>query len=387
MAIKIFYSWQSDLPDETNNSFIQNALEKVAELINATVESADRVEIDTATKNAKGTVSISDRILKKIDECNVFVADLSVIGKVNSPDRENNKKRMARRKVPNPNILFELGYAWKKLGEEKIITIMNTAYGKFEDLPFDLRGKTIISYFANKDTDEKGAKEKTLEKNLENAIRLIIEEEPLKENIKTEEQLDEVESFLKDLKNKEEQKKFKKFRDDWFNSKEGLNDVWNAVVNIFKAMDAKYMANHSLYESQDIFLNRGDFFHTLQNTEFACIIEEHNIRSSATLIDKPYRVFLEIRLFKKNGFFKEARYPDDTIEELLLHPDITFAKKVIWRGARDENITLTSEEIVDKAFKLFINQIRNPQPTKGEAEKIARDMIKIAAGGGVRRQE
>jgi hypothetical protein len=42
-----------------------------------------------------------------------------------------------RRRTPNPNVLVELGYALKALGDERVIVVVNTAFGKEELLPFD----------------------------------------------------------------------------------------------------------------------------------------------------------------------------------------------------------------------------------------------------------
>ncbi|MEE4455086.1 TolC family protein [Novosphingobium resinovorum] len=43
----------------------------------------------------------------------------------------------------NPNVLIELGYAKKALGVDRVVTVWNTAFthSRFEDLPFDLRGR------------------------------------------------------------------------------------------------------------------------------------------------------------------------------------------------------------------------------------------------------
>ncbi|BAK65208.1 hypothetical protein SLG_05330 [Sphingobium sp. SYK-6] len=45
--------------------------------------------------------------------------------------------------VANPNVLIELGYAKKALGVDRVLTVWNTAFtqSRFEDLPFDLRGR------------------------------------------------------------------------------------------------------------------------------------------------------------------------------------------------------------------------------------------------------
>src|SRR5438309_1310313 len=71
----VFYSWQSDLPNNTNRTFIQTALEHAAQAIRSD-ESVD-VEpvIDRDTDGVPGSPDISSTILAKIDRAAVFVCD------------------------------------------------------------------------------------------------------------------------------------------------------------------------------------------------------------------------------------------------------------------------------------------------------------------------
>jgi len=82
----IFYSWQSDLPNNTNRGFIQDALEKAVKELkkDETIEPAVRADliIDHDTAGVPGSPDISATILAKIDAADVFVADLSIIGEV-----------------------------------------------------------------------------------------------------------------------------------------------------------------------------------------------------------------------------------------------------------------------------------------------------------------
>ncbi len=57
----------------------------------------------------------------------------------------------------NPNVLVELGYALKALGEGRILMVMNTFFGKIGDLPFDLPKRRTITY--NADPGESGRAE------------------------------------------------------------------------------------------------------------------------------------------------------------------------------------------------------------------------------------
>src|SRR5262249_53309114 len=130
----VFYSWQSDLPNATNRGLIQTALENAA----ATIKADDSVEVepvvDRDTQGVPGSPDIASTIFSKITAADVFVADVSVV------------LRTEQRSTPNPNVLIELGYAFKSLGHEKVILVFNRAFGRIEELPFDLRMRRVLAY-------------------------------------------------------------------------------------------------------------------------------------------------------------------------------------------------------------------------------------------------
>ena len=179
MDCKIFYSWQSDLPNPTNRRFIGDALEKAVKSIRN--DDSIKVEpvIDRDTQNVAGSPDIVKTIFEKIEEAQIFVCDVSIINKdANS------------RLTPNPNVLIELGYAMKTLGEGKIIMVMNTAFGSPEQLPFDLRTRRVIRYNMPEDNQEKSIERNELTKDFERAIRSILEE--LEEEIKRKSSIAEI---------------------------------------------------------------------------------------------------------------------------------------------------------------------------------------------------
>ncbi len=79
MKNKVFYSWQSDLPNGTKCSFIEAALRKAAEEVanDDTVDVEPVIDRDTA--GIAGSPDISSTIFAKIREAHVFVADVSII--------------------------------------------------------------------------------------------------------------------------------------------------------------------------------------------------------------------------------------------------------------------------------------------------------------------
>lgn len=169
MENTVFYSWQSDRPSKNTQYFIENALKeaikKVAESM--AIEVAPRLDRDT--KNVPGTPDVVKTIFEKVSKCAIFVADLTIVAK--TPRGKN---------IPNPNVLIEFGYALGKIGSEKIIFVMNEAYGAAkEDLPFNInQRKWPIRYFLKvNDTPENYTLQRQhLISELEKAVKLIIQE-------------------------------------------------------------------------------------------------------------------------------------------------------------------------------------------------------------------
>ncbi len=123
---KIFFSWQSD--DMQAKKFLQDC-------INDAVSGLDDWEVEHATRDLVGSKDIGRSILDKIDKSDLFLADISIINP-NSQDK----------KTPNPNVLYELGYAVARLTDDNIIQIANTLTtpNKDKEMPFDIRNSQSI---------------------------------------------------------------------------------------------------------------------------------------------------------------------------------------------------------------------------------------------------
>ncbi len=152
----IFYSWQSDLPEEGNREFIQKALDGAVQEIDDKGELKIEPVVERDTKGVPGSPDIANTILSRIDNCSVFVADVSIV----NPDARS-------RKTPNPNVMIELGYALKALGDTKILMVQNGAYGIFKELPFDLTGRRVLSY----KLEEGSTSTKSIQQGLKNEVK------------------------------------------------------------------------------------------------------------------------------------------------------------------------------------------------------------------------
>lgn len=153
--MKVFWSWQSDHEGKVSRHFIRDALEQAIEALKEVSEVEDspreplnHLHLDHDRKGVPGSPDLAATIFSKIDKTNVFVADVTPVA-VSSRGR----------KVMNPNVAIELGYAIKSLSSEKVVMIMNLAYGEYNDLPFDLKHKAFpITYFLPEDADKSDVK-------------------------------------------------------------------------------------------------------------------------------------------------------------------------------------------------------------------------------------
>lgn len=166
--INIFYSWQSDLDRNTNEDAIRNEIKKAIPIIEEELVEFN-ISLDEATRNIEGSPEIPVTILKKINNSDIFICDLTTI----------NSSTIEHRKTPNPNVIFELGYAVSMLGWERIIMVFNQKYGSFEnELPFDFEKRRVLGFNINDRTDKNG--KGNLRVKIKTNIELILKNDPTK---------------------------------------------------------------------------------------------------------------------------------------------------------------------------------------------------------------
>jgi hypothetical protein len=139
-ALRVFYSWQSDLPEQVNAQLIRSVLSEVTTAINEDDDLATKMSVDEATRDLPGSPNIAAAIFQKIIKADVFVCDLTKVSETKAPNGDT-------RKYCNPNVAIELGFAIRELGWDRIVLVFNKAYGKLpDDLPFDAKGHRTSTY-------------------------------------------------------------------------------------------------------------------------------------------------------------------------------------------------------------------------------------------------
>jgi hypothetical protein len=203
----VFYSWQSDLPKDTNQKGIRNCLQAAIIEIDSSSDLSTLI-LDEATSKESGSPEIAPTILKKILKADIFVCDVSIINSTGES-----------KKTPNPNVLIELGFAVAILGWERILMLFNKAYGELNDLPFDLDRKRVKMYTIKDKNDKSNIG--TLTSYFKEAIGTITENNPTKgfsseskeniqyqrdinniENLFSQIDIDAIDSFIENLPNK-----------------------------------------------------------------------------------------------------------------------------------------------------------------------------------------
>lgn len=136
-SFTVFFSWQSDVPENSNilRSFIKASIKNF--------ETTHHVNVlyDEASRSVVGSQKVEEVILKKIRACDIFIADITPITRIET--EEEKKKRI--KLLPNPNVAFELGYAMHCLPMEQVLIVLPSGISHGQ-LPFDFNHNRLIEF-------------------------------------------------------------------------------------------------------------------------------------------------------------------------------------------------------------------------------------------------
>jgi hypothetical protein len=142
--MKVFWSWQSDTPGKIGRHFVRDALNAAIEQLKETPDIEEPIERETRSamhldqdrKGVSGSPDLARLILEKIELAAVIVVDVTSVGVVPGKQPDAPAKRLI-----NPNVAIELGYALHAISDRALLMVMNEHYGNRADLPFDLQSK------------------------------------------------------------------------------------------------------------------------------------------------------------------------------------------------------------------------------------------------------
>lgn len=172
MDATLFYAWQADRLGRTTREVIhlaiQNACERIKQHSNASLR------LDESTVGEPGMCDIPNTLLSKISRCGIFLCDLTFV-------TESRSHSGAKKRHSNPNVIFEFGYAVRSIGFDRIIAVMNTAYGHPNEQMFDTKRRHAMTFSLAETATEQEIQAETnsLSDKLYEAIQLILEKSSL----------------------------------------------------------------------------------------------------------------------------------------------------------------------------------------------------------------
>jgi hypothetical protein len=163
----VFFSWQSDTRRQHNRDLIREALEAAADAISRDTANPYRILIQSDTEGEPGLCNIPATILRRLRDSDAIVCDLTFVARTEGEDPKH---------CSNPNVLFELGYAFASVGPERIICVMNEAHGPAAQQIFDLaHHRRPIGFTSPNEGTTRVQTIAVLAKELEPALRGVVE--------------------------------------------------------------------------------------------------------------------------------------------------------------------------------------------------------------------
>ncbi|MBQ2177272.1 MAG: hypothetical protein II453_20230, partial [Alphaproteobacteria bacterium] len=188
MELTLFFSWQmeTDLQGFDNKKFLCECIENACKKISNKGQLKNvKIKFQEGMRATSGTPEVAREMFRKIDACDIFVADITTAQRI-YPKLENcrNKHGIFFRYSPNGNVFGEYNRALGKYPEfdRQIILLANdvnkTALDDNDVIPFDTRSRRWPMYFhLENETDEAVATaKKSLMPELEDAIRMCAKE-------------------------------------------------------------------------------------------------------------------------------------------------------------------------------------------------------------------
>lgn len=163
----VFYSWASE---NTNGQVIKEAITSAIGELNNELYGGYKYELIEAIRDDDpGSPNISQKVRDRIRKASVFIGDIT-------PFHKGRRKCFLAKPqiaIPNPNVIFEYGFAEAYLGEDRCITFEDSAlFSDNTNRPFDFQQYHRNSIW--------GKDLKSTENIIRDAIKKVVDKNPRK---------------------------------------------------------------------------------------------------------------------------------------------------------------------------------------------------------------
>jgi hypothetical protein len=168
MITTVFYSWQSDRPPDLCRYLIRDAAQEALKPLTPAAAFDPSPRLDHDTQGEAGMPELAATILEKIQRAGFFLADVTFVG--STPAAEGERPKL----LPNPNVPLELGFAARALGWDRIVCVMNEAFGPREEQIFNVRHRRLPITYTLRDRAERGAVLPNLARKIKDAVAALM---------------------------------------------------------------------------------------------------------------------------------------------------------------------------------------------------------------------
>lgn len=168
-TVKLFFAWQAYRAQRSHRRLIRDAAADACERISLVRSNNFKVQLEEAPVVVPGMCDVPNSTLRKIDDCDLVLADLTYVATTDEGDRESETIRQ----ISDPTVLTQLGYAARAKGLDRLIGVKNDVHGGPDDQLLDAKRRWIVNYSlktADADRVSIHRAQKTLSRKLEGVL-------------------------------------------------------------------------------------------------------------------------------------------------------------------------------------------------------------------------
>lgn len=141
-AIKVFYVWQANRSQKCHRRFIRDAARNACKRITLVRSNDFHVTLEEAAAVRPGMCDVPNSTLRKIDECDLLLADLTYV----ATSAERDRQTRTLRQLSSPAVMLPVGYALHAKGPSRLVGVKNESFGGPDDRLLDVRRRWIVDY-------------------------------------------------------------------------------------------------------------------------------------------------------------------------------------------------------------------------------------------------
>jgi len=360
MKITIFYSWQSRTDETYNKEFIRDCIRAALKQIRKNKGKLKDVtfELQEGIDKIAGSPPVASTIMdKRIPNCNIFIADLTVTDSLS--DREKFLQFFAGKKRQfhqANNVVIEYGIAYNAIGYNQIIGVLNSAYGSPSVNPdnifFDIKSLRFPIDYKYSKKNEKESESEGLK--LANALAVAI-------RACTVSAIESWESKYKPFISWSSHQKYKSIQNKFYKN-EKIIEIQNEIIN--SKNDIRLLGLSGLGKTRIVF----EAFRSDEEISLKYLYCDNYLSDEAAIMSAVEMIFYNgencaliidncsLSLFRKIRLLKHEKGVTNSIISISNNPDedrIDKADNICYISILINDLTSVVDQILVNSFTML----------------------------------